>query len=193
MRASRLLLVVGSWLASALPAQDPATAPTLTLQNLARTPRKEGAAVVVPFAPGAVRELPALHVPDTPTCWQPFGARWPDGSLRQALCLFVAEVPAGGERSVALAPGPGPALPTGPIAVPAAKLVFVATVGGAVVRAEPQRVADLEANALRRVELRRARLGHQPMGVLSLRHAAVKALGPAIQRRRAPRCRSAGQ
>ncbi|MFN9706035.1 MAG: hypothetical protein ACK595_14585 [Planctomycetota bacterium] len=167
MRASWLLPWFGSWLACALPAQDAtppagpaaAAAPVLTLQNLARTARKEGAAVVVPFAPGAVRELPDLHVPATPTCWQPFGARWPDGSLRQALCLFVAELPAGGERSLALAPGPGPALPTGPIAMPAATLVFTATVAGAVARAEPERVADLEDNALRRVELRRARLG----------------------------------
>ncbi len=157
---------------SALPAQSspepqaqpaaaatPAATPTLTLQNLAPAARREGAAVVVPFAPGAVRDVPALHVKDTPTCWQPFGARWPDGSLRQALCLFVAELPALGERAIALEPGAGPALPAGDIAMPAATLWFQATVGGVVARAEPQRVADLERNALRRVELRRARLG----------------------------------
>lgn len=164
-----------AWILPTLRAQEPATPPaaaatpeaatsptsptTLTLQNLAPAPRREGAAVVVPFARGAVRDVPDLHVADTPTCWQPFGARWPDGSLRQALCLFVAELPALGERLVQLVPGKGTALPTGAIAMPAARLWFVATVGGATVRVEPQRVADLEDNALRRVELRRARLG----------------------------------
>ncbi|MBL8751695.1 MAG: hypothetical protein JNK15_00225 [Planctomycetes bacterium] len=131
----------------------------LVLQNLTPRARMEGAAVVVPFARGAVRELPDLHVQDRATVWQPFGARWPDGSLRQALCLFVAEVAALGELHVPLENGPGPALPTGPIAMPDARIEFVAVVGGRSVRAEPRRVEDLEANALRRVELRRCRLG----------------------------------
>jgi hypothetical protein len=131
------------------------------LQNLAPFPRREGAAVVVPFAPGAAREGLALHVTNAATVWQPFGLHWPDGSWRQALCLFHAEVPALGEVALALADGAGPE-PTGgsgEIAMPEAFLELVATVGGTTVRTAPQRVHDLEANAARRVELRRARLG----------------------------------
>src|SRR5688572_17107765 len=112
-------------LAAATPAQDPAPPPELVLQNLAPAARTEGVAVVVPFARGAVKDTPAWHVPDTPTAWQPFGARWPDGSLRQALCLFVAEVPAIGEKRVVLAAGPGPELPAGDIVMPAAKIEVV--------------------------------------------------------------------
>jgi hypothetical protein len=131
----------------------------LVLQNLAPFARAEGVAVVVPFASGSCPGTPALHVPDAATCWQPFGARWPDGSWRQALCLFRVALPALGETSLALVPGAPPELPAGDIAMPAAKVEIVATVGGNTVRAEPVRVGDLEANALRRVELRRARVG----------------------------------
>lgn len=137
----------------------PAAAQTLRLQNLAPFPRREGVAVVVPFAPGQVATLPELHVPGQPTAWQPFGARWPDGSVRQALCLFAADLPAVGEVELALVAGAGPTLPTGAIAMPAAKVEFVATRGGAAVRAEPSLVELLEDNALRRVELRRTRIG----------------------------------
>src|SRR5262245_29236923 len=63
------------------PAQQPAPeskasapGPVLTLQNLAPFARREGVAVVVPFAEGAVPKVPDLHVPGTPTAWQPFGA-----------------------------------------------------------------------------------------------------------------------
>src|SRR5262245_44766789 len=120
---------------TALPAQTPApdpgrppkpTPPELRLQNLAPCARAEGVAVVGPFAPGAYGPTPDLHVPDTATAWQPFGARWPDGSVRQALCLFRAELPALGERTVALAAGAGPALPAGEVAMPAAKIELVA-------------------------------------------------------------------
>jgi hypothetical protein len=75
-----------------------------------RSPRHEGIAAVVSFAPGEVPTLPALHVAGQHvTAWQPFGMRWPDGSLRQALCLFVDRA-AGrlGERAGAAATGPGP-------------------------------------------------------------------------------------
>src|SRR5947207_2822968 len=105
-------------LASALPAQDRA----IVVQNLAPFPREEWLAVAVPFAAGKVSGLPDLHVKDLATVWQPFGARWPDGSLRQALCLFRAGVPALGEVSLALEAGPGPGLATGPIAPPACQL-----------------------------------------------------------------------
>ena len=74
------------------PPAETTTARTLVLQNLAPFPRREGAAVVVPFAQGAVTGVPDLHVVDTPTAWQPFGARWPDGSVRQALCLFTTQI-----------------------------------------------------------------------------------------------------
>lgn len=129
------------------------------LHNVAPLPRREGVAVVVPFAAGRCPTTPDLHVPGTATCWQPFGARWPDGSWRQALCLFAAELPALGEREVTLAAGPGLPLPTTEVPMPAGEVAFVVTVGGSTVRAIPARVRDLEANALRRVELRRARLG----------------------------------
>ncbi|MEI6129825.1 MAG: hypothetical protein WCR59_07160, partial [Planctomycetota bacterium] len=74
-----------------------ATAQKITVQNLVPIPRREVVTVVVPFLRGTVPTIPDLHVRDRATAWQPFGARWPDGSLRQALCLFTAEVPALGE------------------------------------------------------------------------------------------------
>ncbi len=153
--------MVAAFAAAALP-QDAPRPPrdvAILVQNLAPLPRREGVAVVVPFARGEVPDLPALHVPGTATCWQPFGARWPDGSLRQALCLFVAELGALGERRIVLAPGPGPALPTDAFAAPTAKVTFVARVGGATTRGTPVPVRQLEANALRTVDLARTRLG----------------------------------
>ncbi|MCU0865715.1 MAG: hypothetical protein MUC36_18165 [Planctomycetes bacterium] len=144
---------------TAPPAAPTAAAPVLLLQNLAPFARDEGAAVVVPFAAGAVPDTPPWHVPDTPTSWQPFGARWPDGSVRQALCLFRTGLPALGERTLTLAAGPGPALPTGVPELPAVQLVVSATVGDRLFTADPERQEDLELGPLRRVELRRARLG----------------------------------
>ncbi|MEO6596826.1 MAG: hypothetical protein ABIP94_18935 [Planctomycetota bacterium] len=131
----------------------------LVLQNLAPFARREGASVVVPFAAGEVMDLPARHVPNTPTAWQPFGARWPDGSVRQALCLFATEIGPLAEVRLALADGAGPPLPTGAVAMPEARIEFVVVQGQTTTRAEPQRVEDLESNALRRVELRRTRIG----------------------------------
>jgi hypothetical protein len=170
-RAYQCGVVARSLLAAALstllvglttPAQQPKDAPqgpVLTLQNLAPFARREGACVVVPFAAGAVQKVPDLHVPDTPTAWQPFGARWPDGSVRQALCLFETSVGPLAEVNLTLAAGSGPALPTGDVVLPAARMEFVARQGETTHRAIPERVGDLEHNALRRVELRRARLG----------------------------------
>lgn len=158
--AHLLLCLLGAAAAPAQSPEPPSPRPVeIVLQNLAPLSRREGVAVVVPFARGEVHELPNLHVPDTPTAWQPFGARWPDGSLRQALCLFQAELGPLAERRLRLAAGPGPPLPTGPITAPALRLEFVAQVGGASTRAEPVPVQRLEENALRVVELRRARLG----------------------------------
>lgn len=93
------------------------------------------------------------------TAWQPFGMRWPDGSLRQAICLFATALEPIGERTLTLVPGPGPALPGDAVPMPEATIEVLATVDGATARAVPVRVRDLEANPLRRVELRRARLG----------------------------------
>lgn len=132
---------------------------TLCVQNLAPEARSEGAAVVVPFARGTVPERPDLHVRDTATEWQPFGARWPDGSVRQALCLFRIALGPLQERTLELVPGPGPQLPSGEIALPEARLEFVVTQGDVTTRVELLPVAELESNALRRVQLRRARLG----------------------------------
>ncbi|HEX5052164.1 MAG TPA: hypothetical protein VFZ65_10360 [Planctomycetota bacterium] len=155
-------------LGAAAPAQTPAeavpAAPAqrpieLVLQNLAPFPRREGASVVVPFAMGEVKDLPARHVPDTPTAWQPFGARWPDGSVRQALCLFTTGLDALSEQRVQLADGSGPPLPAGEIDLPDAKIEFVVVQDKVATRAEAVRVEDLENNALRRVELRRTRIG----------------------------------
>lgn len=131
----------------------------LVVQNLAPFARREGVAIVVPFARGAAVGLPALHVPDTDTAWQPFGATWPDGSLRQALCLFAIEVPALGERRVPLVAGAPGQLAETPVPMPTAKIEFVVRRGQEIVRTELPRVADLESNGLRRVELRRGRLG----------------------------------
>ena len=164
------------------PVTAPPPARTLVLQNLAPFPRREGAAVVVPFAPGAVSGVPDLHVKDTPTAWQPFGARWPDGSVRQALCLFTTQIGALQEVIVPLEAGPGPELPTGDIVLPAATIEFVVTQQGQTIRAVPERVSDLEHNALRRVELRRARIGETGLvaellvtGFRDQAHAAVDA------------------
>jgi len=138
---------------------SPSSWPLLTLQNLAPFARREIAAVVVPFASGAVPGLPDLHVDGHPTAWQPFGARWPDGSLRQALCLFPAEVQALSELQLRLAEGKGQTIPSEPIALPPVKIEIVARTDAGEFRGELPAVEVLESNALRTVELRRARLG----------------------------------
>jgi hypothetical protein len=140
-------------LLAVLPAQ------TLTLQNLAPLPREEWVSVVVPFAQGAVSATPELHAEGRPTVWQPFGARWPDGSLRQALCLFRAALPALAEVQVALHEGTGPALPEGDPALPPFELEFALRQGEHSQRAVVQPVGTLEDNPARKVALLRARVG----------------------------------
>ncbi|MEC7582781.1 MAG: hypothetical protein VYE77_00555 [Planctomycetota bacterium] len=151
-----------SWtaLVAALLLAASATAQTLRLQNLAPRARQETATVVVPFARGTVMRTPDLHVEDTATVWQPFGARWPDGSVRQALCLFRTEVPALGETSLQLTQGAGPPPPEGDFAMPDATIRVVARIDGKTTTAEPTHREWLEQNALRKVELRQARLGN---------------------------------
>ena len=162
--AVRAALAIGLSGAAAL-AQDPATGDkavavrTLTLVNPSRWARTEGVSCVVPFARGEVQVLPDLHVEGSATVWQPFGARWPDGSLRQALCLFRASLLPAAETEVRLVPGPGPALPEEPFRWPEANLTFVLRHGDAVERAIPLPVQVLEDNELRKVALLRARIG----------------------------------
>ena len=162
--AARLLCLPAACIAAASiaaqSAEPPAQQPlprAITVQNLAPHPRSEVAAAVVPFAMGAVKDLPDLHVDARPTAWQPFGARWPDGSLRQALCLFRAEVGAMAEARLVLAPGKGPQ-PSGEFAAPSGAILVTADTEFGAARIELPQIEWLEDNAMRRVALRRARL-----------------------------------
>jgi hypothetical protein len=163
-RARLLLCVLGlaPWLACTGLAQEPAAesppARVLIVQNLAPHARRQPVACVVPFAPGVAFAQPALTVEDHPTAWQPFGARWPDGSWRQALCLFRVDIPPLSEqRLTLLAERSTPSAAR--IEMPKAELSVLVQSGRSKVRATPERVRDLESNAFRRVELRRARIG----------------------------------
>ena len=136
------------------------TAPAriLVVQNLTPHARRQPVACVVPFAPGVAFAAPALTVEDRPTVWEPFGARWPDGSWRQALCLFRVNVPPLSEQQLTLLAGRS--TPTDQtLPMPNCRLDLVARIGGEAVRVTPERVRDLESNGFRRVELRRARIG----------------------------------
>lgn len=167
-------LLIG-WLATALFAgslsgqEPPVESPTqqvaqphktreIVLQNLSPFARRQAVAVVVPFAQGIAADNPELTINDLPTVWQPFGARWPDRSWRQALCLFTAELPRLSELRLPLLAGNN-TIKAEPIDMPAANITFVVRRGQEVVRIEAQRIRDLESNAMRRVELRRARIG----------------------------------
>ncbi|HEB53041.1 MAG TPA: hypothetical protein ENI87_07300, partial [bacterium] len=130
----------------------------VVLQNLAPFRRHQVASVVVPFRPGVAKTTPRLTVDDRPTVWQPFGARWPDGSWRQALAMFEVTIERLSEVRLALLAGDA-TVDTPPPEMPTAKVTFVVRRGDQVVRAEPRPVRELERNAMRRVELRRARLG----------------------------------
>lgn len=131
----------------------------VTIQNLAPHPRQEWFCVAVPFAKAEVAGLPDLHVEGHHTVWQPFGARWPDGSLRQALCLFRPTLPAGGEAELALVAGPGPSAEVEPGPDLSFELDIVVQVGGTEHRARPRLVRLLEINAARKVALLRCRVG----------------------------------
>lgn len=130
----------------------------IIIQNLAPYDRRQGVAVVVPFAPGVAANAPHLTVNDLHTTWQPFGARWPDGSWRQALCLFRVTVPRLSEVRLPLIAS-HVIHGDRDIAMPEASFTFVVTRGKQVDKVEPVRVRDLEVNSMRRVELRRARIG----------------------------------
>ncbi len=133
----------------------------ITVQNLAPAAREEWAQVVVPFAKGQVTESPDLHVQGLPTVWQPFGARWDDGSWRQALCFFPMAMQGLSERKLLLQAGPGPELDTKFDSDPSAELDlrFVLQNGQQEFIGKPELVCLLEENPARQVTLLRCRLG----------------------------------
>lgn len=134
---------------------------SLTLQNLAPTQRREWVRVAVPFAQGAVPagELPDLHVAEHATVWQPFGAAWPDGSLRHAFCLFRPTLAPLSEKGFALRPGAGPAPPAPAFGLGPHELAFVVTQRGETTRTTLEIVELLESNAACQLVLMRGRLG----------------------------------
>ncbi|MDA0375195.1 MAG: hypothetical protein O2865_15535 [Planctomycetota bacterium] len=154
------LLVLASFSAR-ICAQAPTRA--LTVQNLAPLERDEWISCSVPFAEGAVQGQPALHVDGLPTVWEPFGARWPDGSVRQALCLFRRPLAALEEVTLGLVEGVGPELVPADapgFEVPESHgLRFVVVLDGQEFAAAPPFVRFLEDNAARRTALYRGRIG----------------------------------
>lgn len=145
-----------------LAAQDRATpaARSVNFQNLSGYAREEWITVSVPFERGTVAENPDMHVEGAAhTVWQPFGARWPDGSVRQAVCMFRLNAPANSEHSLALLPGRGTEAPSYAPALVPHTLTFKVTIDGKVTSATPSPVRVLEHNAARQVVLARCRIG----------------------------------
>lgn len=132
----------------------------LTVQNLAPMARRQWAVASVPFARGTVRDTPNLHVAKVPTVWQPFGARWPDGSWRQALCLFPVEIDRLAEQHHELQAGKGPPVPAVITPVYDLEVVMVLRQGQKEVTARPMPFAFLERNPARWVGLHRCRIGN---------------------------------
>ena len=155
---SRLAAVAALLLFGCPSAQSP-DRPELVVQNLAPFARDEWVQVVVPFAEGEVKGLPELHVDGRTTVWEPFGARWPDGSLRQALCLFHAELAKIGELRTHLVPGRGEEPAAYRAALPDHELEIVAKIGDRRVAAKLPEVEVLAENAARRVSVLRGRIG----------------------------------
>lgn len=146
--------LVAAFLSAVLCAQDR----EIIVQNLAPFARHQPVAVVIPFAPGIAFNNPQLTVNDLPTVWQPFGATWPDGSWRQAICMFAPRIKRLSEIRLPLLAGTRLVAET-PVVMPKAKIEFVVRRGRHIERVEPKRVRDLEKNSMRQVELRRARIG----------------------------------
>ena len=160
----RIAVLAAPLLLRLLGAQEPAhpaetTHAGLVVQNLAPYPRSEWVQVSVPFSEGAVKDLPDLHVDGRPTVWEPFGARWPDGSLRQALCLFRADLPRVGEIAATLVDGKGEGVPEFQAALPEHAIEIVAVIDGKRFAAKLPEVEVLAANAARRVTVMRGRVG----------------------------------
>jgi hypothetical protein len=145
--------------AAALAQDRPPSERAVVVQNLAPPPRDEWAAAVVPFARGEVTGSPDLHCDQCQTVWQPFGARWPDNSIRQALCLFRRPLDALGEARLALRAGAGPAVPWPRPELPPLELRFRFAGDGREDAAAPAFVAVREENAARKVGLYRCRVG----------------------------------
>lgn len=159
------------------PSQDASPSPPaarphdLVVQNLAPHARREWLAVAVPFASGAVPagQTPDLHVDGHATTWQPFGARWPDGSLRQALACFSPSLGATAERRLALRRGAGPTLEGPEPALPGNLQVdFLLNQKGTISRAAALPAEVLEVQPARRVELWRCRFGDGLVGEVIL-------------------------
>ncbi len=131
----------------------------IIVQNLAPLDREEWVHAVIPFPPGEVPDLPDLHVEGRPTVWQEFGARWPDKSLRQAICLFPLHMRSLEEKSLQLVAGKGPELPDRGFALDLESIEVIVEKGGETHRAQPDLVKVLEENAARRVGLLRCRVG----------------------------------
>ncbi|MDP6930293.1 MAG: hypothetical protein QF412_11385 [Planctomycetota bacterium] len=153
-------LIAGS-LATQENAPEPVPARHITFQNLAPFARREWVATIVPFKSGEVPagELPDLHVSERATLWLPFGARWPDGSLRFARCLVRIEITKFGELRLPLLPGSGPALASELPGLPAKLPVVSVRQGAEVATATPKLVRLLEVSSVRAVGLFRCRIG----------------------------------
>lgn len=156
--ALALALAPGLTWALGVPARAEPPPRVVIVQNLAPSDRREWAVASVPFAPGTVQGLPDLHVEGHPTVWQPFGARWPDGSLRQALCLFPVEMRGLSERALELRAGRGPDLDAPAPAPLLCEFAVRVRREGRTVVGQPQFVRILEQNAARVVALFRCRL-----------------------------------
>ncbi|MHC5063853.1 MAG: hypothetical protein ACYTG5_07750 [Planctomycetota bacterium] len=148
-------LLIGLSLACALHAQER----RVIVQNLAPLDREEWVHAVVPFPRGEVAKLPELHLEGRPTVWQEFGARWPDGSLRQAICLFPLKLRSLEERSLKLVEGKGPDLPAQGFALDLESIEVIIEKDGKTHRTQPDLVDVLEENPARRVGLLRSRVG----------------------------------
>lgn len=153
------------------PVEPVADPPSLRIQvqNLSPDDRSEWVRASIPFPRGLVKKQPSWIVrgdiesgEDTdplPTVWQPFGARWPDGSWRQALCFFQATVPSLSSKVFRLYEGAPRSEPVAAFGLPPHALRFTATVGGETFLAELREDEILEQNAARKVQVFRGRFG----------------------------------
>lgn len=143
--------------------EAPAQERRITVQNLSPFSCREWVSAVVPFGKGEVQGLPDLRAGEVPTVWQPFGARWDDGSLRQALCLFPVEMNRLSELRLPLKKGNDKPLPADqqihdPIRLGSARLFLEVTLDQKTLTSFPVFVRHLESNAARRVSLYRCRV-----------------------------------
>lgn len=158
-RTCLLALLLSTIAASpGLSGQEPGRREIL-LQNLAPSLRNEWVQVAVPFAEGEVQDVPGYHVDGRPTVWEAFGARWPDGSLRQALALFRCSLPRIGEARLPLVEGPGPAVSEFSDALRPWTFEISLRSGDRRFRGALERVEFLARNRARQVVVMRGRIG----------------------------------